>query len=58
MPCALGRVSVWLVVVAAGCSVSVPEVAPLIATVLAPATSAVSLMVTPLFCSCLPVIVS
>jgi hypothetical protein len=36
---------VWLVVVAAGCSVSVPELAPLIASVLAPATSAVSLMV-------------
>jgi hypothetical protein len=38
------HVRVWLVVVAAGCSVSVPELAPLIASVLAPATSAVSLM--------------
>ena len=45
-------------VVAPGCSVSTPLVEPLSATVLAPATSAVSLIVTPLFCNSLPVVAS
>ena len=57
-PCADGNVSVWLVVVAPGCSVSTPLVEPLSATVLTPAMSAVSLIVTPLFCSSLPVVAS
>jgi hypothetical protein len=42
------------VVVAAGCTVIAPEVAPLRASVLTPATSAVSLIVTELVCSSLP----
>ena len=43
-------------VVPPGCTVSVPEVAPLSAIVLTPATPAASLIVTLLFCSSLPVV--
>ena len=43
---------------AAGCTVSVPEVASLIVRVFTPATSAVSLIVTELFCSNEPVVES
>jgi hypothetical protein len=55
---AAGSVRLWLVVAAAGCSVRTPDVAPLSATVLAPAMSAPSLIVTALFCSSLPVVES
>ena len=44
--------------VAAGCTVSVPEALPLIASVLTPARPATSLMVSALFFTSLPVVES